>query len=166
MSLRTRHNFAHVTEIKFASNSNYDGKSPVKRVSRSSVWGIKHSRKNDLKPWWRHQMETFSALLALVVGNSPVTGEFPSQRPVTRGSDSFFDLRLNKRLSKQSWGWWFETPTRSLWRHCNAFSMLRNVVRADRATYSRPTDSGTCTAFDTSLNLITLRARGFKRINL
>ena len=35
-------------------------------------------------PWWRHQMEAFSALLALCAGNSPVTGEFPSQRPVTR----------------------------------------------------------------------------------
>ena len=43
-------------------------------------------------------METFSALLALCVGNSPVTGEFPSQRPVTRSFDVFFDLRLNKRL--------------------------------------------------------------------
>ena len=61
----------------------------------------------------------FSALLALCVGNSPVTGEFPSQRPVTRSFDVFFDLRLNKRLSKQSWGWWLETPSRSLWRHCN-----------------------------------------------
>ena len=29
----------------------------------------------------------------------------------------FFDLRLNKRLSKQSWGWWFEMPLWSLWRH-------------------------------------------------
>ena len=52
--------------------------------------------------WWRHQMETFSALLALCVGNSPVTGEFPSQRPVTRNFDVFFDLCLNKQLSKQS----------------------------------------------------------------
>ena len=60
--------------------------------------------------WWRYQMETFSALLALFAGNSPVTGEFPSQRPVARSFDVFFDLRLNKRLSKQSWGWWFETP--------------------------------------------------------
>ena len=58
----------------------------------------------------RHQMETFSALLALCERNSPVTGEFPAQRPVTRSLDIFFDLRLNKRLSKQSWGWWFETP--------------------------------------------------------
>ena len=49
-------------------------------------------------------METFSALLALCAGNSPVTGEFPSQRPVTLGFDVFFDrLGLNKRLSKHSW---------------------------------------------------------------
>ena len=57
-------------------------------------------------PQWRHQMETFSALLAICAGNSPVP-------------DVFFDLRLNKRLSKQSWGWWFETPSRPLWRHRN-----------------------------------------------
>ena len=69
--------------------------------------------------WWRHQIETISALLALCVGNSPVTGEFPSQRPVTRGFDIFFDLRPNKRLSKQSRRCWFETPACSLWRHCN-----------------------------------------------
>ena len=51
-------------------------------------------------PWWRHQMEAFFALLALYAENSPVTGEFPSQRPVTRSFEIFFDLRLNKRLSK------------------------------------------------------------------
>ena len=49
--------------------------------------------------WWRHQMETFSASLAICAGNSPVPGEFPAQRPVTRSFDVFFDLRLNKRLS-------------------------------------------------------------------
>ena len=69
--------------------------------------------------WWHHQMETFSALLALCAGTSPVTGEFPSQRPVTPGFDVFFDLSSNKRLSKQSKHRWFETPSRSLWRHCN-----------------------------------------------
>ena len=57
--------------------------------------------------WWRHQMEIFSSLLALCVGNSPVTGEFPAQRTVTWSFDIFFDLRLNKGLSKQTWGWWF-----------------------------------------------------------
>ena len=46
-------------------------------------------------------------------------GEFPTQRPVTRSFDVFFDLPLNKRLSKQPWGWWFETPSWSLWRQCN-----------------------------------------------
>ena len=45
-------------------------------------------------------METFSALLAIRVGNSPVTGEFPAQRPETQSFDIFFDLRRNKRLSK------------------------------------------------------------------
>ena len=74
--------------------------------------------------WWRHQMETFSALLAICAGNSPVPGEFPAQRPVTRSFDVFFDLRLNKRLSKRSWGWWFETLSRPLWRHHNAFGDL------------------------------------------
>ena len=64
-------------------------------------------------------METFSALLALCAGNSLVTGEFPSQRPVTRIFNVFFDLHQNKRLSKQWWGWWLETPSRQLWRHCN-----------------------------------------------
>ena len=45
---------------------------------------------------WRHQMETFSALLARCEGNSPVTFEYPSQRPVTPSFDIFFNLRLNK----------------------------------------------------------------------
>ena len=64
-------------------------------------------------------METFSALLAFCAGNSPVPGEFPSQRPVTRSFGVSFDLCLNKRLSKQSWDWWSETPSSSLWRQCN-----------------------------------------------
>ena len=64
-------------------------------------------------------MDAFSALLALCAGNSPVTGEFPAQWPVTRSFDILIDLRLNKRLSKQSWSWWFETPSCSLWCHCN-----------------------------------------------
>ena len=73
----------------------------------------------NVESWWRHQMETFSALLAFCAGNSPVTGEFPAQRPVPRSFDVFFDLCLNKRLSKQSRGWRFETLSRPLWPHCN-----------------------------------------------
>ena len=68
--------------------------------------------------WWCHGIEPFSALLALCAGNSPVTGEFPSQRPVTQNFYVFSDLRPNKPLSKQSTHWWFETPSRSLWRTC------------------------------------------------
>ena len=63
--------------------------------------------------WWRHQMETISALLALCVGNSPVPVNSPHKRPVTRS----FDLRLNKRMSKQPWGCWFETLSWTWWRH-------------------------------------------------
>ena len=81
-------------------------------------------------PWWRHQMETFSASLAICVGNSPGPGEFPTQRPVTRSFDVYFDLRPNKWLSKQSWGWWFETLSCSLWRHRNAMvSLSQGPVR-------------------------------------
>ena len=74
---------------------------------------------NKAGSWWRHQMETFSALLTLCAGNSPVTGEFPPQRPVTRSFDVFFHLCLNKRLGKHSWSWWFETPSRPSPRHNN-----------------------------------------------
>ena len=70
--------------------------------------------------WWRHQMEIFSVLLTICAGNSSVRDDFPAQRPVTQSLDVFFDL--NKRLGKQWWGWWFETPWRSLWRHCNVMT--------------------------------------------
>ena len=71
-------------------------------------------------PWWRHQMETFSLLLALC------DGEFTGDRwfPLTKASDAelwcFYDVRLNKRLNKQSICLWFEASLCSLWRHCNA----------------------------------------------
>ena len=65
------------------------------------------------------------------------TGEFPTQRPVTRNFDIFFDLRLNKHLSKQPWGWWFETPSWSLWRRCNGFykSAAVSVSGASKLTH-------------------------------
>ena len=52
-------------------------------------------------------------------GESLVIGEIPTLRPVTRSFDVYFDLRPNKRLSKHSWGWWFESLSRPLWRKCN-----------------------------------------------
>ena len=69
-------------------------------------------------------METFSALLAFCAVNSPVIGELPAQRPVTRSFDVFFDLRLNQQLSKQWRRRWFETPLRSLRRHCNVLCFI------------------------------------------
>ena len=68
-------------------------------------------------------MEAFFALLVVCAGNSPVTAEFPSQRPVTRTFDVFCGLHLNKRLSKHSRRRWFETPSRSLLRHSNGKSV-------------------------------------------
>ena len=64
---------------------------------------------------WKH----FPRNWPFYAGNSPVPGEFPTQRPVTRSFDVYFDLRPNKRLSKQSSGWRFESQSRPLWRHRN-----------------------------------------------
>ena len=86
-------------------------------------------------------MGTFPPLLALCAGNSLVTGEFPSRRPVTRKFDVFFDVCLNKRLSKQSWGWWFKTLLRSLWRYCNAVILSQTASFTKRgATCQSPTN--------------------------
>ena len=73
---------------------------------------------------FRHD-DVISALLAFSAGNSPVTGEFPAQRPVTRSFYDFFDLRSNQQLNKQWRRGWFETPRRSLWRNCNALYVKR-----------------------------------------
>ena len=113
METKLQHNFYSLWDLMFGLNTLY-----------SVVWSVTvyewHvSIHFIILIWWRHQMETFSALLALCAGNSPLPGEFPTQRLVTRSFDVFFDLCLNKRLSKQPWGWWFETLSRSLWRHCN-----------------------------------------------
>ena len=70
---------------------------------------------------WCHQMETFCVTGHLC---GEFTGESPAQRPMTRGVDVFFDLRLNKQLIKQSWGWWDETPSRSLWHHCDGVGLF------------------------------------------
>ena len=50
------------------------------------------------------------------------------RRPVTRSFDVFFDLRPNKRLSKQWWGWWFETQSCPLWCHCNVTLDTGNAI--------------------------------------
>ena len=103
------------------------------RYGQNEMFGFKVRFK-----WMSHddviKSKHFFVLLALCAGNSPVTGEFSAQRPVTRSFDIFFGLRLNKRLSKHSWGWWFETPSHSLWRHCNVYCdsgsmwVIRNLL--------------------------------------
>ena len=99
-------------------------------------------------------METFSALLALYARNSPVTDEFPPQKPVTWSFDVFFDLCLDKRLSKHLWGWWFETPSCSLWRHCNVLS---------KAIY-RPEWLVAQTIVNTGKYILVLFTNGFQNI--
>ena len=89
----------------------------------------------------RHQMETFSALLSVCAGNSPVTVEFPSQRPVTRSFDVFFDLRLNKRLSKQSKRRWFEMSSHLLWRYCNVQYIPSFLLKLRSFNSLRPSDA-------------------------
>ena len=81
----------------------------------------------------RHHMMTSSNVNIFRVtghlcGEFTGPGEFPTQRPVTRSFGVFFDLRLNKWLSKQPWGWWFETPSWSLWRQCNEFGLVVSKI--------------------------------------
>ena len=99
----------HVTEVNNVSQIR------LPQFSSHKVWS-----------WRHHQMETFSALLAICAGNSPVPGEYPTQRPVTQSFDFFFDLCPNKWLSKQSRVWWFEMPSHPLWRHC--YGSMRSLV--------------------------------------
>ena len=113
-------------------------------------------------PWWRHQTETFSALLALGARNSPVIGEFSPQRPVTRSFGVFFDLRLNKRLSKDNR---FGGDSR---RHCANYdvSVMKHVIppstlRPHHITGSNPPTSNAIEALgirmlETGISAITL----------
>ena len=94
------------------------------RICRSTATALRQNKSNDMNwpfaakydyshsAWWRHQMETFPRY-------RPFVKVFPAQRPVTRSFDVFFDHSLDKRLSKQSRGWWFETQSHPLWSHCN-----------------------------------------------
>ena len=78
------------------------------------VWLVLMLEHNDDVIKWKH-FPRYWPFVREITG----PGELPAQRPVTRSFDVFFDLRLNKRLSKQPWGWWFEMPSWWLWRQCN-----------------------------------------------
>ena len=123
-----------VQQIRYRTGNDGDYFAPVIFGSHTCSRSVIHA-----VTWWRHEMEAFSALLAICAGNSPGTGEFPAQRPVALTFDVFFDLRLNKRLSKQSCGWWFETPLRPLWRHRNDLNSVFRSVRYYQRMYSHNT---------------------------
>ena len=93
------------------------------------------------KSWWCHQMETFSVLLALCAGNSPITSEFPSQRPVMQSFNVFFHLHLNKWFSKHFRCRWFEMPSHWLWSHCNG-SSKKNYCHISRTHCTDPPSEG------------------------
>ena len=104
-----------------------------------------------------HQNEIFvkpAALLSMMTSSNgnvfrvtgPLCGKFTGHRwiPLTVASDSelwcFFDMRLNKRLSKQPRLRWFETPSSSLWRHCNGVQRLFVVWVESQKWNGRHTD--------------------------
>ena len=106
----------------------------AKKYSHLSIYNLTKSN-TKCYPWWSHEMETFSTILALCEWNPPVTGAFPSQSPVTWSFDVLFDLRLNKRFSKQSRHWWFEMPSCSLWCHCNDIYIYLAIKRFHGHSY-------------------------------
>ena len=107
---KVNHYLSSMIRNEYRVFRNVQSGEPVKRITAPGLVMMTSSN------------ETYSALLVLCAGNSPVTGEFPSQRPVTRSFDDFFELRLNKRLSEQSRCWWFETPSGSVWRDFNVIN--------------------------------------------
>ena len=102
-------------------------------------------------------METFSELLALCEWNPPLSGGFPSQspsqRPVTRSFHAFFNLRLNIRLGKLSRRRWFETPSRSLWRHHKEWSNHMHRWISQRNHRGCPIKSNQCENISIFFNL-------------
>ena len=106
-------------------------------ISSSCACVPTRSGSNGQEPVWGISMMTSSngnifRVTGPLCGEFTGPGEFPTQRPVTRSFDVFFDLRLNKRLGKQPWGWWFETPSWSLWRQCNESGCLERYTAATK----------------------------------
>ena len=112
---------------------------PMKAFSFS----IEQEKSNYTQEWIKQYISlamTTSSNGSIFRVTCPLCGKFtghqsiPLQRPVTRSFDVFFDLHLNKRLNKQSWGWCFETPLRSLWWHCNVswVMIIEDVLQPNR----------------------------------
>ena len=122
-------------ETRSAQRTLWEGKPPV-------IGGSLHNRtvmqyKHPICRWF--MMTSSNGNIFRVTGplcrEFTGPGELPAQRPVMRSFDVFFDLRPNKRLSKQPWGWWFETPSWSLWRQCNVKVPCRSC---DASTMTKP----------------------------
>ena len=115
---------------------NIDWSGLVLDVSRSAISLFRGGRISTFTIFWIHddviRWKHFPRNWPFVRGihRGPVNS--PHKWPVTQSFDVFFDLRLNKRLSKQSWGWWFETLSRPLWRHRNVFVVY---TRTPTSTY-------------------------------
>ena len=121
----------------------------VGHVRVHTAWQVSSTHDDVIK--WKHFPRC-----PFCAGNSPVSGEFPAQRPVTRSFEVFFDLRPNKRLSKQSWGWWFKTLSSPLWRHRNALvkfqtNWLSYWHRSKMAAILQRPFSRNCSCFDSNL---------------
>ena len=86
-------------------------------------------------------------------------GEFPAQRPVMRSFHIFFDLRLNKPLSKQSWGWWFETLSPPLWRHGNVLWQTGKDQMIQRLTVVTTTSTCLFSTLDITLQKLSENTR-------
>ena len=102
--------------ICLVRRQSYDSTNAIEATPKEMRKGMTNTYNISQITRWRHQMETIFAWLTLCARNSLVNVPHKGQ---WRGALMCFYLCLNKRLSKQSWGWWFETLSRSLWRHCN-----------------------------------------------
>ena len=112
----------YVATLKVKTTIYWRTASAAEITHASTIFG-QHWLKWWLAACWHHMMTSSNGNIFRVTGplcgEFTGPGEFPAQRPVTQSFDVFFHLRLNKRLSKQPWDWWFETPGWSLWRHRN-----------------------------------------------
>ena len=101
------------------------------RLSPMFAYNILYQLRRGLYRWLISIMTSSNGntfrLIALCEENPPVTGGFPSQRPVAGSFDVFFDLSVNELLIKHTRRRWFETPSHSLWRHMGRILKLTKV---------------------------------------
>ena len=121
------------------AGDNVSGLHNVMFGKRSVEYSAKDPAVNDYRNWPQGMMSSSNGTIFCVIGplcgEIPGPGEFHAQRAATRSFHVFFDLRLNKRLSKQPWGWWFQTPPWSLWCKCNGNGRPFPAADTNRGQY-------------------------------